>query len=210
MHHAVERARQLVNIDDTLIVVTADHSHALSLIGYPYRNESITGKFYRYEQDNETAGAVLDGPATLLVYANGPSSALLVSNGVNNVRQDLNNVDTEDIEFMPPAFMPSKDETHGGEDVAVYAIGPYSHLFTGTIDNTFIAYGMAWAACITDDNGACNETVAAPSSLPVQQLHSILLYVLIALCLTVLLLLIAIIIILYKTSKSPTMSSESS
>ena len=48
-------------------------------------------------------------------------------------------------------------ETHGGEDVGIYAVGPYSHLFTGTIDNTFIAHAMAWAACLTEDGGACKH-----------------------------------------------------
>lgn len=43
MHEAVKRALELVDLDETLIVVTADHSHVLSMIGYPARNESITG-----------------------------------------------------------------------------------------------------------------------------------------------------------------------
>jgi hypothetical protein len=108
--------------------------------------------------------------------------------------------------------------------VGVYAIGPYSHLFTGTIDNTFIAYGMAWAACLTDDMGACNASecatqparvwghvtgVISTSQSSVDHVHTILLYVLIALCLTVVLLLISIIIILCKKSKSTTVNSQS-
>ena len=44
MHEAVKRALELVNLDETLVVVTADHSHSLSMIGYPARNESITGE----------------------------------------------------------------------------------------------------------------------------------------------------------------------
>ena len=51
-----------------------------------------------------------------------------------------------------------KSETHGGEDVPIYANGPMSFLFTGTVEQNYIPHAMAYAACIglnyNDDNCA--------------------------------------------------------
>jgi len=44
-----------------------------------------------------------------------------------------------------------KSETHGGEDVAVYATGPMSHLFTGVNEQHYLAHVMAYAMCVGDD-----------------------------------------------------------
>ena len=38
--------------------------------------------------------------------------------------------------------------THGGEDVPVYAHGPGAHLFTGTMEQAYLAHAIAHAACI--------------------------------------------------------------
>ena len=46
--------------------------------------------------------------------------------------------------------VPLRYETHGGEDVAVYASGPMSHLFTGVNEQHYLAHAIAYAACIGD------------------------------------------------------------
>lgn len=48
-------------------------------------------------------------------------------------------------------------ETHGGEDVAIYARGPYSHLFSGVLEQNTIPHFMAFASCIGDGLTACNR-----------------------------------------------------
>ncbi|KAG0713236.1 Alkaline phosphatase, tissue-nonspecific isozyme [Chionoecetes opilio] len=48
-------------------------------------------------------------------------------------------------------------ETHGGEDVPVYAIGPGSHLFSGTVEQNYIPHAIAHAACIAEDNSHCEK-----------------------------------------------------
>lgn len=42
---AIERALELVNTQETLIIVTSDHSHSIVLTGYPDREEGVLCKF---------------------------------------------------------------------------------------------------------------------------------------------------------------------
>lgn len=49
-------------------------------------------------------------------------------------------------------------ETHGGDDVGIFARGPYAHLFAGTLEQNTIPHIMAFAACIGDGITACNPS----------------------------------------------------
>lgn len=44
MDRAVQKATELVDLSETLIVVTADHSHTMMLQGYASRGNPILGK----------------------------------------------------------------------------------------------------------------------------------------------------------------------
>ena len=45
----------------------------------------------------------------------------------------------------------SEDETHGGEDVALYAIGPWSHLVGGVLEQNAIFHVMTYAFGWTEE-----------------------------------------------------------
>ena len=49
---------------------------------------------------------------------------------------------------MQPALVPLASESHGGDDVAIFAIGPQAHLFQGVYEQHYIAHVMGYAACI--------------------------------------------------------------
>lgn len=53
MDLAVERADSITNAQDTLIVVTADHSHTFVISGYPIRGNGIFGKQNCCDPDHE-------------------------------------------------------------------------------------------------------------------------------------------------------------
>src|SRR5690606_3259660 len=50
MSRAVQAAIDMTSAEDTLIVVTADHSHVLNFAGYPRRGNPILGKV---QEDDE-------------------------------------------------------------------------------------------------------------------------------------------------------------
>lgn len=55
----------------------------------------------------------------------------------------------EQIDFEYPSLVDRQSDTHGGDDVMVFARGPMSHLFTGNYEQNQIALGMAMAAGIS-------------------------------------------------------------
>ena len=61
---AIAKAVSMVDLSETLIVVTADHSHTLTISGYLDQGEDILGIANSLAQDNKTY--------TVLNYANGP------------------------------------------------------------------------------------------------------------------------------------------
>ena len=127
---AVQAAYDVVNPEETLIVLTADHSHVFTISGYPERDNPILG----------IAGVADDGkPYTTLGYHNGPGAK------VDEPRADLTDVDTTDVDFLQQALIPMGSETHAGDDVAIFAQGPWAHLFHGTMDQSVIYHVMAKA-----------------------------------------------------------------
>nr|XP_046504969.1 intestinal-type alkaline phosphatase-like [Equus quagga] len=73
-----------------------------------------------------------------------------------------------DPAYKQQAAVPLSSETHGGEDVAVFARGPQAHLVHGVQEQTFVAHVMAFAACL-EPYTACDlsppaaATAAAPA-----------------------------------------------
>uniref|UniRef100_A0A4X1SQB4 alkaline phosphatase n=1 Tax=Sus scrofa TaxID=9823 RepID=A0A4X1SQB4_PIG len=54
------------------------------------------------------------------------------------------------------AAVPLGAETHGGEDVAVFARGPWAHLVHGVQEQSFVAHVMAFAACLEPYTSDCD------------------------------------------------------
>lgn len=59
--------------------------------------------------------------------------------------------------------MPLSIETHGGEDVAVFAKGPMAHLLHGVHEQNYIPHVMAYAACIGQNRDHCMSSSGASS-----------------------------------------------
>ncbi|XP_046893013.1 alkaline phosphatase, intestinal, tandem duplicate 1 isoform X2 [Hypomesus transpacificus] len=132
---AIRRASRLTKESDTLTVVTADHSHVFTFGGNTQRGNPIFGLAPKQAEDKM--------PFTSILYANGPGYV-----HVNGTRGNITLVDYYDEEYMQQAAVPLDSETHGGEDVAIYAKGPMAHLFHGVKEQNYVAHVMAYAACL--------------------------------------------------------------
>ncbi|XP_005192159.2 membrane-bound alkaline phosphatase [Musca domestica] len=150
LSEAVALARTLTSVDDTLIVVASDHSHTMSISGYAQRKNDIFG-FGAFGEDQL--------PYLTLSYANGPSFGEFY-NTKAHVRYDPTNQNEDsdlDFDLQFPSTVPLESETHSAEDVAVYASGPWSDLFSGVYEQSTLPYLMAFAGCFGPGKQACSS-----------------------------------------------------
>lgn len=156
LSRAVQAAVNAVDTNETLIIVTADHSHVMTMAGYPQRGNPILG----------LAGRDTEGlPYTTLSYANG---AGFDDNGAQTNadsrsgppapgRHDLSNVDTQAPGYHQESLAGTAGETHGGEDVGIYAVGPGAHLVSGSIEQNVIFHVMNFAGDLVNKARAALE-----------------------------------------------------
>lgn len=180
---AIAMATAITSDKDTLIIVTADHSHTMSFVGYPQRGNPILGKVFGKSSEDEPASLVKDllgKPYTTLVYANGPGytgESSLQPEGSKNFphnpggyfapatgRPDLTKVDTEHPNFMQEALVPMNSETHGGDDVGIWARGPGSQAIHGNFEQNSIFHLLTQPQAQIQQwlcaNGFCEKGVA--------------------------------------------------
>ncbi|XP_008836346.1 alkaline phosphatase, germ cell type-like [Nannospalax galili] len=132
---AIDKADKLTSEQDTLILVTADHSHVFSFGGYTLRGTSIFGLAPFKAQDGNSFTSIL--------YGNGPGYKLQ-----NGIRPNVTDRESRNPMYRQQAAVPLSSETHGGEDVAIFARGPQAHLVHGVQEQNYVAHIMAFAGCL--------------------------------------------------------------
>ncbi len=143
---AVMTAFEQTDPEETLIMVTADHSSVMTMAGSPARGNPILGKVIPNGFDREST-AEDDLPWTTLTYMNGRGFADLGSQTnpdaiynepINAGRQDLRSVDVRQPGFHSEALIPLTEETHAGDDIALHATGPGSDRVRGVIEQNVV------------------------------------------------------------------------
>lgn len=136
---AIALAQSMTDPRDTLIVVSADHAHTMTYNGYPARGNNIMGIADISEHDNL--------PFSTLSYINGPGHENLFTNTYGE-RDDVSTHDRDAYNFRSYGLFPLSSESHGADDVGVYALGPHGHLFVGAYEQNAIPYMLAYASKI--------------------------------------------------------------
>lgn len=162
---AIAKAVEMTDTADTLIVITADHDHALAFNGYCGRGSPITGLCYEIDGAGvaHTGEPTLgdDGkPYTVAGYLSGAGSILVEQEDgtYSGSRPDLTNEEAMDPDYLQQALIPRRSETHSAVDVAVYANGPWAHLFDGVIEQHEIFHMMHYAAFEAGDDDDDEES----------------------------------------------------
>tara|TARA_B110000503_G_scaffold123353_1_gene188880 strand:- start:1673 stop:3559 length:1887 start_codon:yes stop_codon:yes gene_type:complete len=163
---AVQTAVDNTNPEDTLIIVTADHSHVFTIAGYPKRGNPILGKVVPVGSDVPSLASDAI-PYTTLGYTNGLGFRNLgaemdadaaYSAGPVSGRVDVTSIDTTTPGYHQETLVPLGSETHAGEDVGVYANGPGAQLVSGTNEQNMIFHVMNFASDLVAE---ANEVISA-------------------------------------------------
>ena len=159
---AINAAQRSVNLNRTLILATADHSHVFTIAGYPmrpladlrytprsvpasFRNQShhgLLGTVHEIDSGGTISESGDSGgiPYTILGYANGPGHRSGSRVDPNSDRTPGHGgavpSGTSHTAYRQEATVPLFLETHAGEDVAIYAVGRTAENVRGTVFNT--------------------------------------------------------------------------
>ena len=145
---AVKTALNLVNISETLMIVTADHSHSLTINGYPRHEADILG-YDGGRGSQQRSDDPLGRHYPSLMYSTGPGKRL----SFYDISEDQR---LSEADFVYPATVFRESAAHGGEDVALYAIGPYSDMFHGLMDQHQIPHILSYAGNFGEGIKCCN------------------------------------------------------
>ena len=144
---AIKRALGLVDLKNTLVVVTADHDHTMTINGYSHKGNNILGKVTDIKKTTVQKTPVLATAGDSLPY-----TALVFGNGAvrNSTRSDLTSTDTAADDYYQEVGVKlgaagAYPETHGGGDVMLFSSGAGSAGFKGTLDNTKV-FGLVKSA----------------------------------------------------------------
>lgn len=136
MARAVQYAVDNTDPAETLIMVTADHSHVFTMAGYPKRGNDILGLVVPPKGNGEDGG---DGSSPLLAADGKPYTTLGYANGPGAVGQLNGRPEPQTgLAARQQALVPLASETHGGEDVALFATGPGAEQVRGVIEQNVI------------------------------------------------------------------------
>ena len=159
---AISAAQRSVNLNRTLILATADHSHVFTIAGYPmrplsdlrYTPRSVPASFRDQPHhgilgtvhDIDSGGTISESgdsggvPYTILGYANGPGHRNGSRVNPNSDRTAGHGgavpSSTAHSAYRQEATVPLFLETHAGEDVMIYAVGRTAENVRGTVPNT--------------------------------------------------------------------------
>ncbi len=152
---AVARAVAMTNPDETLIIVTADHGHAMAFNGYCGRGSPILGLCMKIDPKGEKHRdkpnlAADNKPYTAIGYLNGPGSIVTpqADGTYFGTRPVVDQDAASDPDYVQQSGLPRGSETHSPVDVAIYARGPWAHLFAGTVEQNYIYHVMRHAFAV--------------------------------------------------------------
>ncbi len=125
---------------------------SMALNGYCGRGSKVDGLCYEIDPAGvrhlDRPVLADDGkPYTVIGYLNGPGA--FHKKGITadfpGRRPDLTSAEAQDPDYTQQALIPLALETHSGEDVAIYARGPWAHLIDGTVEQHYIFQVMLYA-----------------------------------------------------------------
>ena len=145
---AIAAAQGMTNASETLIVVTADHGHTMAIQGYPEKGNPILGLVSVPDEEGTSAPLPAYGdkkPYTTLSYANGPGTVFRSETGLVDGRPAPQAGEVLAKDYRQQALIPTGSETHGGQDVGIYATGPGAQLIGGVVEQNYIFHVIDYA-----------------------------------------------------------------
>ena len=148
---AIRAVLDSVSTDETLVVVTSDHGHTLALQGYPARGNPVLG-IVRSDEDapHEPVRAADGQPYTTLAYANGPGAAWM--RRAEEGRPLVTDEEAQDTDYRQQSAIPAGSETHGGQDVPAFAVGPGAWVLGGVLEQNALHFLITRALTARDED----------------------------------------------------------